>query len=95
MPNARTSPRTGRRRSGWIAVAALLAAAAPALASDEAKEECKANCEVTMQSCKQDCQVERDSGTSQESYLYRQCDEGCHDAYAGCKSACELPMIAP
>jgi hypothetical protein len=89
------SPRASRRRTGWIAVAALLVLAGQAPASDEAREACKTNCEVTMQSCKQDCQIERDSGTDQESYLYRQCDEGCHDAYAGCKSACELPEIAP
>lgn len=42
-----------------------------------------------MQTCKQDCQVDRDSGTLQESDRYRQCDQSCHDDYAGCTSACE------
>jgi hypothetical protein len=63
--------------------------ATSALAKDEAKLACKQDCRITMQSCKQDCQVERDSGTQQESELYRQCDQGCHDAYAACSSECE------
>jgi hypothetical protein len=75
-------------------VALLLAVAAvtgpaPVRAKDEAKAECKKNCEITLRSCRQDCQMERESGTNQESYLYRQCDQGCHDTYAGCVSACE------
>jgi hypothetical protein len=70
-------------------VAAAIAIAAPACAKDEAKAECKQNCQITLQSCRQDCQIERDSGTDQESYLYRQCDQGCHDTYSGCVSSCE------
>jgi len=70
-------------------VAVAIAFAAPAGAKDEAKAECKKNCQITLRSCRQDCQVERDSGTDQESYLYRQCDQGCHDTYFGCVSACE------
>jgi hypothetical protein len=72
-----------------LLVVAAVAHTAPVRAKDEAKEECKKNCEITLRSCRQDCQMERESGTNQESYLYRQCDQGCHDTYAGCVSACE------
>jgi hypothetical protein len=72
-------------------VAIAVATAVPAAAKDEAKAECKQNCQITLQACRQDCQIERDSGDNQESYLYRQCDQTCHDTYAGCVSACETP----
>ena len=72
-----------------LVVIAVLAHPAPARAKDEVRAECKKNCQITLQSCRQDCQIERESGTDQESYLYRQCDQGCHDTYAGCVSACE------
>jgi hypothetical protein len=71
-----------------LAVAALVLAS-PASAKDEAKAACKTDCRTTMQACKQDCQVDRDSGDQQESGRYRDCDQSCHDAYAGCTSACE------
>lgn len=79
------------RRTVIILLAIALTAAWPprAHATDGAKAACKQGCQETMQSCKQDCQVERDSGTAQESYLYKQCDQGCHDNYAACKSDCE------
>lgn len=77
----------------WALVALLAAfavtTAVPARAKNEEKAECKRNCQITLQSCRQDCQMERESGTDQESYLYRQCDQGCHDTYAGCVGACE------
>lgn len=72
-----------------LLVVCALTLPVPARAKDEARAECKKNCQVTLQSCRQDCQMERESGTDQESYLYRQCDQGCHDTYAGCVSACE------
>jgi len=79
------------RRTVIILLAIALITGVPpvARAKDEAKAACKQGCQETMQSCKQDCQVERDSGTAQESYLYKQCDEGCHDNYGACKSDCE------
>ena len=79
------------RRSHIVLLACTLVAAAvtTAHAADGAKAACKQGCQETMQSCKQDCQVERDSGTAQESYLYKQCDQTCHDNYAACKSDCE------
>jgi hypothetical protein len=79
------------RRSVIILLAIALITGVPpvARAKDEAKAACKQGCLETMQSCKQDCQVERDSGTAQESYLYKQCDGGCHDNYDACKSDCE------
>jgi hypothetical protein len=73
-----------------FAAALVLTNATAAPAKDEAKAECKSNCRITLQSCKQDCQIERDSGDLQESELYRQCDQSCHDAYAGCTSSCEV-----
>jgi hypothetical protein len=79
-------------RRAPIALLALALGAAIgtiARAEDEAKVACKQGCQETLRSCKQDCQVERDSGTAQESYIYRQCDQSCHDDYAACKSECE------
>ena len=72
-----------------LLVASAVARPVPARAKDEEKAECKKNCEITLRSCRQDCQLGRASGTDQESYLYQQCDQGCHDAYAGCVGACE------
>ncbi|HKA31012.1 MAG TPA: hypothetical protein VKH82_16640 [Candidatus Binatia bacterium] len=78
-----------RSLAALLAAAVLIALVVPAGAKDEVREECKKNCEITLRSCRQDCQLERASGTDQESYLYKQCDQGCHDAYAGCVGACE------
>ena len=79
------------RRTVIVLLAIGLVTGVPLVASatDEAKAACKQGCQETMQSCKQDCQVERDSGTAQESYLYKQCDQGCHDNHDACKSDCE------
>jgi hypothetical protein len=74
----------------WVAAAVVLVLAAAAPAKDQEKADCKSNCRITLQSCKQGCQVDRDSGDLQESDLYRQCDQSCHDAYAGCASNCEV-----
>jgi len=82
--------RARRPRLLLIAAAAALLLVTHAAAKDQAKAECKSNCRITLQSCKQDCQSERDSGDLQESELYRQCDQSCHDAYAGCTSNCEV-----
>jgi hypothetical protein len=79
-----------RSRLLHLAAAAILVLATHAAAKDQAKADCKSSCRITLQSCKQDCQVDRDSGDQQESYLYRQCDQSCHDAYAGCTSNCEV-----
>ena len=85
-----TGPLPMRRSVVLLLACTLVAAAAPtAHAKDEAKAACKQGCQETIQSCKQDCQVERDSGTGQESYIYKQCDQACHDNYAACKSDCE------
>jgi hypothetical protein len=70
-------------------VAGGLAVTAPARATDDAKARCKADCRETLLSCKQDCQVDRDSGDLEASGRYRECDQSCHDAYAGCTSSCE------
>lgn len=79
-----------RRYVGILLAMALVTAGPPRVwAKDEAKAACKQGCQVTLQTCKQGCQVERDSGTQEESDLYRQCDQGCHDDYAGCKNDCE------
>ncbi len=78
-----------RRIACMLVLAASLALPRSGWAKDEVKQKCKQNCSITLRSCKQDCQVERDSGRQQESYLYRQCDQSCHDAYAGCTSQCE------
>ena len=80
-----------RARIPTLVIAAVLTAVVPARARNKAKEECKQNCVITLQTCKQDCQVERDSGTQEESELYRNCDLSCRDDYAGCKSECENP----
>ena len=74
-----------------LALGLVAARVTVAPAKDEAKAACKRDCVITLQTCKAECQVERDSGTAQESYLYRQCDQSCHDAYGGCTSACESP----
>ena len=78
-----------RRIACMLVLAAILAAPARGWAKDKAKQKCKRDCTITLRSCKQDCQMERPSGRQQESYLYRQCDQSCHDAYAGCTSQCE------
>ena len=68
-----TGPLPMRRSVVLLLACTLVAAAAPtADAKDEAKAACKQACQETIQSCKQDCQVERDSGTGQESYIYKQ-----------------------
>lgn len=72
-----------------LVLAALVSVPASARKRDKAKEQCKKNCSITMRSCKQDCQLERPSGRQQESYLYKQCDAGCHDTYTACTSQCE------
>ena len=72
-----------------LALAALGSVPASARKRDQAKEQCKKNCSITMRSCKQDCQLERPSGRQQESYRYKQCDQGCHDTYTDCTSQCE------
>jgi hypothetical protein len=73
-----------------VAAAAVLVLTMAATAKDQQKQECKSNCRITLLSCKQDCQVDRDSGDLQESDVYRQCDQSCHDAHAGCTSNCEV-----
>ena len=72
-----------------LVLAAILAGPGSVSAKGKAKKKCKQDCSITLRSCKQDCQLERPSGRQQESYLYRQCDQSCHDAYAGCTSQCE------
>ena len=72
-----------------LVLAALVSVPASARKRDKAKEQCKKNCSITMRSCKQDCQLERPSGRLQESYRYKQCDQGCHDTYTACTSECE------
>jgi len=77
-----------RMRLAACAVAIVLGAA-HVVAADEAKRDCKQGCQVGLETCKADCQVERDSGTNQESDRYRDCDRSCHDSYADCKNGCE------
>ena len=72
-----------------LVLAALVSVPVSARTRDKAKQQCKKNCSITMRSCKQDCQLERPSGRQQESYRYKQCDQGCHDTYADCTSQCE------
>jgi hypothetical protein len=72
-----------------LVLAALVSVPVSARTRDKAKQQCKKNCNITMRSCKQDCQLERPSGRLQESYRYKQCDQGCHDTYADCTSQCE------
>ena len=72
-----------------LVLAALVSVPVSARTRDKAKQQCKKNCSITMRSCKQDCQLERPSGRQQESYRYKQCDQGCHDTYTDCTSQCE------
>jgi hypothetical protein len=74
---------------GIVLALALCAVAATGRADDGGKEECKRRCEDAMEECKSGCQQVRDSGTYQESELYRQCDAGCHTSRDDCRRDCE------
>jgi hypothetical protein len=78
-----------RTWAGIILALALCATAATARAQSDDKEDCKRRCEDEMRECKGGCQQVRDSGTYQESALYRQCDAGCHDTRDICRRDCE------